>query len=77
MYLFLVALGLYCRMKTLSSCGAGATAMVQRLLVVVAPLLWSTGLCAQASVVGAHGLSSCDSRALEGRLRGMLFQSRD
>ena len=31
-------------------------------------LLWSVGIGAQASVVAAHGLSSCGSQVLEHRL---------
>ena len=47
MYLFLVALGLYCCMKALSSCGEQGLLfiMVQRLLVVVAPFAVEHRLC--------------------------------
>ena len=41
MYLFLVALGLYCRMKAFSSCGEQGLlfVMVRRLLIAVAPFV--------------------------------------
>ena len=69
--LFLAVLGLCCWARAFSSCGE------QRLLfVVVRGLLVAGGfsccgaqaLGARASVVVAHRLSSCGSRALERRL---------
>ena len=71
MYLFLAALGLCCCMQAFSSCGERGL-----LFVVVCGLLTAvTSLCcraralgALASVVVAHGLSSCGSWAVERRL---------
>ena len=61
-YLFLAALGLCCAWA-FSSCGK------RGLLIVVASFCCGAqALVAQASVVVAHGLSSCGLRALERRL---------
>ena len=65
-YLFLAALGLRCCAWTFSSCGEQGLLFVAvcELLIVVASRCRARALGAQASVVVAHGLSSCGSRAL-------------
>ena len=70
-YLFLAALGLRCCMRAFSSCGERGLLFVEvrGLLTAVASLCceaWALG--SWASVVAAHGLSSCGSRPLERRL---------
>ena len=74
-YLFLAALSLCCCAQVLSSCGEWGLlfVVVCGLLIAVAsccraraPGVWAPGM--RASVVVAHGLSSCGSRALERRL---------
>ena len=71
MYLFKATLGLRCCVQSFSSCSEQRLlfVMVHGLLIVVASL-WcrAQALGAWASVVVAHGLSSCGSRALEHRL---------
>ena len=65
-YLFLAALGLCCCTWAFSSCGErGLLFLVVRgLLIVVASLCFGArSLGAWASVVVAHGLSSCGLRA--------------
>ena len=64
--LFLAALGLHCCTWAFSSCGKRGLlfVVVHRLLIVVASLCcgaWALGM--RASVVVAHGLSSCGIRA--------------
>ena len=61
-YLFFVVLGLRCCTRAFSSCGE------QGLLFVVFSCCGAQALGVRASVVVAHGLSSCGSRALEHRL---------
>ena len=63
-YLLLVVLGLRCCMLAFSSCGERGLlfVVVRGLLIAVASLVcraWDLG--ARASVVVAHGLSSCGS----------------
>ena len=70
-YLFLAALGLHCCALAFSSCGERGLLFVavRRLLIAVASLCyraWALGM--QDSVVVSCRLSSCGSRALEGRL---------
>ena len=70
-YLFLAVLGLHCCVRAFSSRGKQGLLLdaVHGLLIVVASLCcgaWALGT--QASVVVAHGLSSCGSWALECRL---------
>ena len=60
--LFLAALGLHCRTQSFSSCGAWASHCGGFSCCGA----WALGTW--ASVVVAHGLSSCGSRALECRL---------
>ena len=70
-YLFLAVLGLHCCVRAFSSCGERGLLFVAvcGLLIVVASLCCGAwALDTQASVVVAHGLSSCGSRALECRL---------
>ena len=67
----MAALGLRCCTQALSSCGQRGLLFVavRRLLIEVASLCCGARvLGVWASVVVAHGLSSCDSRALERRL---------
>ena len=68
--LFLAALGLHCCAQAFSSCGDRGLLFVavHGLLLVVASRCGAQALGAQASVVVAHGLSSCGSWALECRL---------
>ena len=64
-------LGLRCCAWAFSSCSEQGLLFIamHRLLIAVASLVAEHGaLGAQASVVVAHGLSSCGSRALERRL---------
>ena len=65
MYIFLVALGLCCCVQTFSSCGEWGllSVAVCWLLIAVASLVKLLG--AGATVIAAHGLSSCGSRALK------------
>ena len=69
-YLFLAALGVCCCTRVFSSCGeCGLLFVVVRwLLIAVASRCGAQALGTWASVVVAHGLSSCGSRALELRL---------
>ena len=62
-------LGLHCYARAFSNCGERELLFVavRRLLTAVASLVADV-LGVRASVVAAHGLSSCDSRALERRL---------
>ena len=67
----MAALGLCCCTRALSSCGEQELLFVavRRLLIAVASLCcgaWALGV--RASVVVAHGLSSCGSQDLEHRL---------
>ena len=65
-HLFLVVLGLCCCMDFFSSCSEWG---LLGLLIVVTFLVAEHGLSGMwASVVAAHGLSSCGSQALEHRL---------
>ena len=69
--LFLAALGLRCCVQAFSSCGERGLLLVamRGLLIAVASLCCGArALGARASVVAAHGLSSCGLRALERRL---------
>ena len=63
-------LGLSCCAQAFSRCSEqGLLFIVARgLLIAVASRCGAQALGAQASVVVAHGLSSCGSRALERRL---------
>ena len=70
-YLFLAVFGLRCCTQAFSSYGKWGLlfVVVHRLLIAGASLCcgtWALGV--QASVVGAHGLSSCGLWALERRL---------
>ena len=70
-HLFIVALALHCCMWAFSSCSKQGLLFlaVHGLLIAVASLCCGARvLGAWASVVVAHGLSSCGSRALECRL---------
>ena len=64
---FLAALGLHCCVRVFSSCGEWGLlfAVVHELLIAVASHCGAQALGARASVVAAHGLSSCGMRALE------------
>ena len=65
-YLFLAALGLHCCARVFSSCGERGLhfVVVHRLLIEMASLCWGArALGARTSVVVAHGLSSCGTRA--------------
>ena len=67
----LAALGLCCCTQAFSSCGKRGLlfVVVRGLLIAVASLCFGArALGTRASVVVAHGLSSCGSRALEHRL---------
>ena len=69
--LFLAALGLRCCAWAFSSCGERGLlfAAVRKLLTAVASLCCGArALGAWVSVIVAHGLSSCSSRALKRRL---------
>ena len=71
LFLFLAVLGLHCYMRAFSSCDKWGLLFiaVHGLLIEMASLCygaWSLGT--RASVVVAHGLSSCGSQALEHRL---------
>ena len=70
-YLFLAVLGLHCCARAFSGCGERGLLFVavRGLLVAVASLVAEHGALGMwASVVVAHGLSSCGLRALERRL---------
>ena len=69
-YLFLAALGLRCCTWAFSSCSERGLlfVVVHGLLIAVASRCGAQALSARASVVVAHGVSSCGSRALERRL---------
>ena len=70
-FFFLAALDLRCCAQAFSSCseqGLLFVAVHRLLLIVVASRCGAQALGAQASVVVAHGLSSCGLRALERRL---------
>ena len=64
------ALGLRCCVRAFSSCGDWGLLFVavHGLLIVVASRCRAWDLVMRASVVVAHGLSSCGLRALEHRL---------
>ena len=68
--LFLAALGLCCCTRAFSSCGERGLlfVVVHGLLIAVASRCGARSLGVWASVVVAHGLGSCGSRALERRL---------
>ena len=70
LFLFLAALGLRCCVRAFSSCSKRELLFLAAcgLLIVVASLLGARALGARASVVVAHGLSSCGLRPLEHRL---------
>ena len=65
--LFLAALGLCCCTQAFSSCGEQGLLFiaVHRLLIAVASHCGARALGTQASLVVAHSLHSCGSRALE------------
>ena len=70
-FYFLAVLGLSCCARAFSSCGKRGLLFVVMcgLLIAVASLCceaWALG--AQASLVAAHGLSSCGLRVLQHRL---------
>ena len=69
-YLILAALGLRCCMQAFSGCGERGLLFVavRGLLITVASRCGARALGVQATVVAAHGLNSCGSRALECRL---------
>ena len=70
-FFFLAALGLRCCTWVFSSCGEQGLLFtaVRGLLIAVASLCCGArAVGARASVVVAHGLSSCGARALECRL---------
>ena len=69
-YLFLTVLGLHCCARAFSSCGEQGLLFiaVRGLLTAVASRCRARALGARASVVVAHGLSSCGSWALGHRL---------
>ena len=69
-YLFLAALGLRCCTRAFSSCSERGLLFiaVHGLLTTVASRCRAQALGPRASVVVAHGLSSCGSRDLERRL---------
>ena len=69
-YLFLAVLGLRFCARAFSSCGERGLLFVavRGLLIVVASRCGAWALGTRASLVVAHGLSSCGSRALEHRL---------
>ena len=82
-YLFLAALGLHCCAWAFSRCCERGLLFVAvrdcNVSLLWLLLLWSMGSRCVASVVVAHGLSSCGSRALERRLsscgaRAKLFR---
>ena len=66
-YLFLAALGVRCCVQAFSSCGEQGLLIVavHGLLTAVASGWGARALGVQASVVVAHRLRSCGSRALE------------
>ena len=71
LFFFLVGLGLRGCARAFSSCHERGPlfVVVRGLLIAVASLVAEHGLLGtQTSVVVAHGLSSCGSRALEHRL---------
>ena len=76
-YLFMAVLGLRCCRWAFSSCGERGLLFVAvcRLLIAVAPRCRARALGTRASVVAAHGLSSCGSWALELRLRSCGAQA--
>jgi len=69
-YLFLAVLGLYCCASFSLIAGRGSClAVIGRFLIVVGSLAAEHRLSgAQASVISAHGLTSCSSQVLEHRL---------
>ena len=69
-YLFLAVLGLCCCVRAFSSCGEQGLLFVavRGLLIAVASRCGVQALGTRASVVAAHGLSSCGSWAVEHRL---------
>ena len=80
-YLFLATLGLRCCAWAFSSCGEWGLLFVavRGLLIAVASRCRARALGMRASVVVAHGLSSCGPQALERRLsscgtRAQLFR---
>ena len=66
----MAALGLYCSAQAFFSCGERGLLFVtvRGLLIAMASCCGAQALGRQASVVVAHGLSSCGSQALERRL---------
>ena len=70
-YLFMAVSGLRCCTWTFSSWGEQGLLLVavRGLLIAVASCCGARALGVRASVVVAHGISSCGSRALECRLR--------